>query len=125
MHFETFFTIEGLVILLLFIATIVSIIAQRWRVPYTTGLVIVGLLLATLEQSFVIEDLHLNIGDPNIFDFDTPQHMKDAVTKAMKDGNNGYSPAVGIPEAVDAIRNEAERKGIPFGSDTFVFKAAQ
>lgn len=56
--------------------------------------------------------LHLNIGDPNIFDFDTPQHMKDAVTKAMKDGNNGYSPAVGIPEAVEAIRDEAERKGI-------------
>ncbi len=68
--------------------------------------------------------LHLNIGDPNIFDFDTPQHMKDAVVKAMKDGYNGYSPANGIPEAVEAIRNEAERKGIKNIQEIFVATGA-
>ena len=56
--------------------------------------------------------LYLNIGDPNIFDFAPPAHMIDAVAKAMRDNRNGYAPSSGIPEAVDAIRNEAQRKGI-------------
>ncbi|RMF70651.1 MAG: aminotransferase class I/II-fold pyridoxal phosphate-dependent enzyme [Planctomycetota bacterium] len=56
--------------------------------------------------------LYLNIGDPNIYDFAPPAHMIDAVAKAMRDNRNGYAPSSGIPEAVEAIRNEAERKGI-------------
>jgi len=68
--------------------------------------------------------LHLNIGDPNIFDFDTPQHMKDAVVKAMKDGHNGYAPANGIPEAVEAIRREADKKGIKDVQEIFVSTGA-
>jgi alanine-synthesizing transaminase len=53
------------------------------------------------------EILWLNIGDPVLFDFDTPEHVKAAACEAIRRGNNGYSPAEGIPEAVDAIRNEA------------------
>ncbi|MBN2134574.1 MAG: aminotransferase class I/II-fold pyridoxal phosphate-dependent enzyme, partial [Acidobacteria bacterium] len=68
--------------------------------------------------------LHLNIGDPNIFDFDTPQHMKEAVLKAMKDGYNGYSPANGIPEALESIRHEAERKGITKINEIFISTGA-
>jgi len=56
--------------------------------------------------------LYLNIGDPIQYDFDTPPHMIEACYKAMKDGFNGYSPSSGIPEALDSIRAEAERKGI-------------
>jgi alanine-synthesizing transaminase len=56
--------------------------------------------------------LSLNIGDPLLFDFATPPHMIHAVEKAMREGHNGYAPSLGIPEAVDAIRAEAERKGI-------------
>jgi alanine-synthesizing transaminase len=56
--------------------------------------------------------LYLNIGDPLIFDFRTPPHLIDAVEKAMCDGRNGYAPSLGIPEAVEAIRAEAERNGI-------------
>ena len=56
--------------------------------------------------------LPLNIGDPLNFDFCTPPHLIAAVEKAMRDGRNGYAPSLGIPEAVEAIRAEAERKGI-------------
>jgi alanine-synthesizing transaminase len=64
--------------------------------------------------------LPLNIGDPLNFDFQTPPHLIEAVYKAMKDGKNGYAPSPGIKEALDAIRGEAERKGITSVQDVFV-----
>lgn len=64
--------------------------------------------------------LPLNIGDPINFDFQTPAHLIEAVYKAMKDGKNGYAPSPGIQEALDAIRGEAERKGISSARDVFV-----
>jgi alanine-synthesizing transaminase len=64
--------------------------------------------------------LPLNIGDPLNFDFETPRHMIEAVYKAMRDGKNGYAPSTGIKEAVDAIRGEAEGKGITSIQDVFV-----
>ena len=64
--------------------------------------------------------LPLNIGDPINFDFQTPAHLIEAVYKAMKDGKNGYAPSPGIQEALDAIRGEAERKGIGSARDVFV-----
>ena len=64
--------------------------------------------------------LPLNIGDPNIFDFQTPPHMVEAVYKAMREGKNGYAPSPGIKEALDAIRGEAARKGITTVHDVFV-----
>ena len=42
---------------------------------------------------------YLNIGDPIPFGFETPPHMIEAVTKALRDGHNGYAPSVGIPAA--------------------------
>lgn len=56
--------------------------------------------------------LPLNIGDPLKFDFRTPPHLVEAVEKAMRDGRNGYAPSLGIPEAIAAVRAEAERKGV-------------
>jgi alanine-synthesizing transaminase len=64
--------------------------------------------------------LPLNIGDPLNFDFQTPPHMIEAVYKAMRDGKNGYAPSSGIKEALDAIRGEAERKGITNIQDVFI-----
>jgi len=64
--------------------------------------------------------LPLNIGDPLKFDFATPPHMIEAVSKAMRDGMNGYSGSSGIGEAVKAIHGEAERKGIRNVQDVFV-----
>ncbi len=58
------------------------------------------------------EILLLNIGDPLKFDFQTPPHLIEAVARAMRDGKNGYAPSLGVPEAIEALRAEAERKGI-------------
>src|SRR6202166_542408 len=64
--------------------------------------------------------LPLNVGDPNVFDFETPAHLIEAVHKAMREGKNGYAPSSGVKEALDAIRGEASRKGIATVQDVFV-----
>src|SRR6267378_5333773 len=64
--------------------------------------------------------LPLNVGDPLNFDFQTPPHIIDAVYQAMREGKNGYAPSAGIPEALEAIRGEAVRKGISTVQDVFV-----
>ena len=56
--------------------------------------------------------LYLNIGDPIQFDFQTPPHLLEAISKSMMDGNNGYCPSEGTDEAVGAVKREAGRKGI-------------
>lgn len=69
-------------------------------------------VLAQKTQSTGKEMLWLNIGDPLKFDFETPPHMIEAVIKAMRGGQNGYSASSGIDEAIAAIRKEAENQGI-------------
>ena len=64
--------------------------------------------------------LPLNLGDPPNFDFQTPPHIIEAVYQAMRDGKNGYAPSPGIPQALEAIRGEAARKGITTVRDVFV-----
>jgi alanine-synthesizing transaminase len=68
--------------------------------------------------------LYLNVGDPNIYDFKTPAHLVEAVARAMRDNKNGYAPSPGIPEAIEAIRNEAARKEITTVQDVFVTSGA-
>jgi alanine-synthesizing transaminase len=68
--------------------------------------------------------LPLTVGDPNIFDFETPAHVVDAVVKAMRDNKNGYAPSPGVPEALKAIRGEAERKGFTTIQDVFITSGA-
>ncbi|MDJ0765952.1 MAG: aminotransferase class I/II-fold pyridoxal phosphate-dependent enzyme [Myxococcota bacterium] len=58
------------------------------------------------------EVVHLNIGDPITYDFATPPHIIDAIYQELLNGNTGYSPSHGIAAAVQAIGQEAERKGI-------------
>ena len=70
------------------------------------------------------EMLYLNIGDPNIYDFEPPKHLVEATYKAMLENKNGYAPSSGIKEAVDAIEREAERKGITNVLDIFVTTGA-
>jgi len=68
--------------------------------------------------------LSLNVGDPNIFDFQTPPHLIEAVYQAMRENRNGYAPSPGIPEALESIRAEAARKGISTVQDVFVTSGA-
>ena len=64
-----------------------------------------------------IKVLHLNIGDPNKYDFDTPQHIKDALYEAANQGHNGYAPSEGYKELRDAIVNrEKKRNNINYKS---------
>lgn len=70
------------------------------------------------------EMLYLNIGDPNLFDFATPDHVIEATMRAMRDNKNGYAPSTGIPSAVEAIRRTAERNGIKNIQDIFVTTGA-
>ena len=64
--------------------------------------------------------LYLNIGDPNQFDFRTPEHIIEAAHQAMERNENGYSPSSGIPAALEAIEAQAERKGIRNILDIFI-----
>ena len=70
------------------------------------------------------EMLYLNIGDPNIYDFEPPRHLVEATYKAMLENKNGYAPSSGIKEAREAIEREAERKGITNVHDIFVTTGA-
>jgi alanine-synthesizing transaminase len=70
------------------------------------------ILLADEAKKAGREMLYLNIGDPNIFDFAPPKHIIESTYRAMVANKNGYAPSSGIPEAVEAVKREAERKGI-------------
>ena len=63
---------------------------------------------------------YLNIGDPIPFGFKTPAHLVDAVSRAVRDGHNGYTPSVGIPAAREAVASEYARRGMPVGADRVV-----
>ncbi len=52
---------------------------------------------------------YLNIGDPVKFDFDTPEHVKQALIDAVKAGNNWYGASEGLPELREAICNKERR----------------
>ena len=65
-----------------------------------------------------VKILHLNIGDPNKYDFDTPQHMKDALYEAAEKNFNGYAPSEGYPELLDAIFDrEKRRNNVSYSTD--------
>jgi alanine-synthesizing transaminase len=52
---------------------------------------------------------YLNIGDPLVYDFQTPSFMVDAFCEAARKGLNGYSASAGLPEFREAVA-EKERK---------------
>ena len=65
-----------------------------------------------------IKVLRLNIGDPNKYDFDTPQHMKDALYEAAKEGFNGYAPSEGDVELrQEIIKREKSRNNADYELD--------
>ena len=55
---------------------------------------------------------YLNIGDPVAFGFQTPPHLIEAATRAMRDGHNGYLPSAGIPEAREAVAADYRSRGV-------------
>ncbi len=67
---------------------------------------------------------YLNIGDPNLFDFETPPHIVEAVYEAMKANRNGYAPSSGTKGAVKSITDQAARQGIKSVQHVFVTTGA-
>ena len=53
-----------------------------------------------------IDVIALSAGEP---DFDTPEHIKDAAIRAIRDGATKYTPAVGTPELRRAIRDKFQQ----------------
>ena len=68
--------------------------------------------------------LYLNIGDPNIYDFKTPDQVINDTIDAMKKNQNGYAPSNGIDEAVEAIKQDALNKGFENIKEIFVTTGA-
>ena len=60
---------------------------------------------------------YLNIGDPNQFGFVTPAYLIEAVTKAMRDGHNGYTASPGIVEAREAVAADFSARGVETNPD--------
>lgn len=50
--------------------------------------------------------INLGVGEP---DFDTPEHIKEAAIKAIKDGYTKYTPVDGTPSLKKAIQQKFER----------------
>jgi alanine-synthesizing transaminase len=63
---------------------------------------------------------YLNIGDPGIFGFQPPEHLVDAVNRALRDGHSAYAPSAGIEQAREAIAEDYSRKGLPLSADRVV-----
>jgi tyrosine/nicotianamine family aminotransferase len=51
----------------------------------------------------------LNIGDPIVFDFETPSFLIDAFCQAAKQGLNGYSASAGMTEFREAVVDKEKR----------------
>ncbi|MBC7129194.1 MAG: aminotransferase class I/II-fold pyridoxal phosphate-dependent enzyme [Thermoplasmatales archaeon] len=65
-----------------------------------------------------IKVLNMNIGDPIAYDFDTPQHIKDALYKASMNKYNGYAPSEGYEELREEIaKREKRRNGMNYSID--------
>lgn len=60
---------------------------------------------------------YLNVGNPPAFGFQPPPHLIEAVTRAMRDGENGYGPSPGVAPAREAVAAEYTRRGWPVAPD--------
>jgi aspartate/methionine/tyrosine aminotransferase len=52
---------------------------------------------------------YLNIGDPIVYDFETPPLLVEAFCNAAKQGYNGYSASAGVQEFRDAVVDKEKR----------------
>jgi alanine-synthesizing transaminase len=62
----------------------------------------------------------LNTGDPVHAGFQPPAHMVDAVHEALRNGEHGYGPSVGLLDAREAVAAENTSRGWPVSADRVV-----
>src|SRR5688500_5476824 len=63
---------------------------------------------------------YLNTGDPVHAAFAPPAHMVDAVHQALRNGEHGYGPSIGLPEAREAVAAANTSRGWPISADRVV-----
>ncbi|MEO7064314.1 MAG: pyridoxal phosphate-dependent aminotransferase [Dokdonella sp.] len=68
----------------------------------------VGTTIFTVMSQLAAEHKAVNLGQ-GFPDFDGPQALRDALTRAMNDGKNQYAPMSGIPALREAIARKTER----------------
>jgi aspartate aminotransferase len=67
------------------------------------------------------DSISLGLGQP---DFDTPQHIKEAAIRAIREGKTGYTPNNGIPELREAISQKFRKEnGLDYASDQLIVTA--
>jgi len=66
---------------------------------------------------------YLNIGDPVAFGFQTPAHLVEAASRAMRDGHNGYLASAGILEAREAVAADYTARGVATSPDRVLITA--
>jgi len=96
---------------------LVSVAARVGEVEYAIREV--AALAAKLSKSGV-KIIPLNIGDPVKFDFKTPQHIKDALIKAVQEDHNMYGPSEGLPELRKAIAERLNKMGGEISEDDVI-----
>lgn len=60
---------------------------------------------------------YLNIGDPVQYGFQPPDNVKEAMIKAIRNGQNFYGSSEGLPELREAIAKKESAKGLSVGTD--------
>lgn len=60
---------------------------------------------------------YLNIGDPVQYGFQPPENVKEALIKAVRNGENYYSQSEGLSELRDEIANKENKKGLSISGD--------
>ena len=68
----------------------------------------VGTTIFTVMSQLAVEHGAVNLGQ-GFPDFDVPQRLVDALSRAMADGRNQYAPMTGIPALRQAIAAKTER----------------
>ncbi len=64
---------------------------------------------------------YLNIGDPVQFGFQPPRNVREALVRAVREGQNFYAASEGLPELREAIAAKESAKGLPAsGEDVLV-----
>ena len=63
---------------------------------------------------------YLNIGDPIPFGFKTPPHLIEAVERAMREGQNGYTASAGVLSVREAVTAEYQQRGMPMTPDRVI-----
>lgn len=60
---------------------------------------------------------YLNIGDPVQYGFQPPENVKEALIKAVRNGENYYSQSEGLSELRAEIANKENKKGLSISGD--------